>query len=340
MRVLELFAGCGGAALAWHRAGAEHVGFVERDPFARRVLARHWPGVPQHDDVTIFDASAYRGRVDVLSGGPPCQPVSHAGARRGQADERWLWGAFIAAAVACEAPVVVAENPPALLSANEGDAFYAVLCALGDAGYVVEWDCLAAGTVGAPHRRDRVWVVASRVGPVLPASDSQPSMFAGRPAAWPRAGRWKRHRLTASAERWPAPSPLPWETASGVGALPTPIATDGTKAPTNSLARTVETGARKGRANRPLSDGRLSPDLAEWMMGMPLGWTRPDGASLLDAAPAPWLPDLTPTIGLTTEREHRRDRLRCAGNSVCVPAAETIARLVTARAASRPAADG
>lgn len=337
MRVLELFAGCGGMALAWHRAGAEPVAFVERDPFARRVLARHWPDVPQHDDVTTFGASVYRGRVDVLSGGPPCQPVSRAGLGLGMADDRWLWGAFVAAAVACEAPVVVAENPPALLTANGGDAFFAVLCALGDAGYVVEWDRLAAGTVGAPHRRDRVWIVASRVGPMLPATDGQPPMFPGRPSSWPSSGSWERGRLTARSERWLMSNPLPWEVAADADALPTPTARDGKDGTAESCSN-VEANALLGRevhARAALDGGRLAPELPEWMMGMPLGWTRPDGPPLLDAGHSPWLPDLTRELALTTEREHRRPRLRCVGNSVCVPAAERIASLVAASLEAR-----
>lgn len=419
-RVLELFAGCGGMALAWHRAGAEPIAFVERDPFARRVLARHWPDVPQHDDVVTFDASRYRGRVDVLSGGPPCQPVSRAGLGLGMADDRWLWGAFVAAAAACEAPVVVAENPPALLTANGGDAFYAVLCAFGDAGYAVEWDRLAAGTVGAPHRRDRVWIVASRVGPLLPPVDGQPSMLAGRPASWPSSGRWHGGRLTVCAERWSAPRVFPWQACAGhdfkpgdlvnvrcgcdgcesptdlrgsvvsvngdsvgvdaggdvdcypwewvfpaspVGLLPTPSHRD--HRDPNSAASQASRNAGCARGQQlpnhladagiiprggPADDPRrLAPELPEWMMGMPLGWTRlapgaviksalaftstpdiPEGSlpPLLDAEPQPWLPDLTAELALTTEREHRRPRLRCVGNSVCVPAAERIARLV------------
>lgn len=409
--MLELFAGCGGFALGWHRAGAEPVAFVERDPFARSVLARHWPGVPQHEDVATFDAGAYRGAVDVVSGGPPCQPVSSAGKRRGQADERWLWGAFVAAAVACDAPVVVAENPPALLTADGGDAFFAVLCALGDAGYSVEWDCLAAGTLGAPHRRERVFIVARRDGKTW-ARLGQPSMFRGRPAAWPSAGAWRSHRLTTRERAWPTPSPLPWELAADSGALPTPQAHDAKGSPgmpaqlrgsfeaslpaavrralptptaslhndgesvesfdarrlvlaerhgnngagvplavearrralptptvrdgkdgTAEACSAVEPNALLGRVvhqRAELAGGRLSPSLPEWMMGFPLGWTLPDGPPLLASAPSlwPWLPDRTAELALTTERTHRRDRLRCVGNAVCVPVGEFVAREV------------
>lgn len=409
-RVLEAFAGLGGQALGWHRAGAEHVGFIERAPFCRRLLARHWPAVPVFDDVLTFDSAPYRGRVDVLSGGPPCQPVSSAGLRRGTSDDRWLWGAFVGLAVAVDAPMVVAENPPGLLSAQGGDAMYAVLCAFGDAGYSVEWDILAAGTLGAPHRRERVFLVARRDGCWTWRGRGQASLFPGRPAAWPQAGRWSRHTLTVCERRWPTPRPLPWESAADAEALPTPPATDAADRdwqdsrgvhyatlggaakvaagvePQPELRRALPTPqahdaqgapgatarARRGfMASLPartalptptardgkdgtakscagvevnallgrevhtravLAGGRLSPALPEWMLGLPADWSQPDGPSLLDAPSRPYLPDLTAEVALTTEREHRRPRLRGLGNACQVEVAEAIARGVLASA--------
>jgi DNA (cytosine-5)-methyltransferase 1 len=331
MRVLEAFAGLGGLALGWHRAGAEHVAFIEREPFAQRILRRHWPGVPVHDDVLAFDARPYRGRVDVLSGGPPCQPVSAAGRRRGVQDERWLWGAFVDLAVALDAPVVVAENPPGIFSAQGGDAFAAVLHALGDAGYSVEWDVLAAGTVGAPHRRDRVFVVARRDGRwTWRAETVAPRLFPGRPGAWSWAGRWERGRLSVCGRQWPTPDPLPWETAADASALPTPDA--------NMAKGASREGQRRGQLNEAIREwegpGRLNPALPEWMMGFPADWSWPEGPSLTDAESRPWLPDLTAELALTHETEHRRPRLRALGNAVCVPVGEQIARSVLASAFS------
>ena len=148
-RVLEAFAGCGGQALGWHRAGVEHVGLVERDEYAAAVLRRHFPGVPVLSDALALDPAEWRGRVDVLTGGPPCQSASHAGLRKGRADERWLWGWFVDFAAAIEAPLVVAENPPGLFSVENGEGFASILHAFGDHGYAVEWDTLAAGTLSA-----------------------------------------------------------------------------------------------------------------------------------------------------------------------------------------------
>ena len=411
MRVLEAFAGCGGQALGWHRAGAEHVGFIERDPFAARVLARHFPGVPVLDDVLTINPDGWRGRVDVLTGGPPCQPASSAGQRKGTADERWLWGTFIDLAAAIEAPTVVAENPVGLFSVGNGDGFASILHAFGDHGYAVEWDTLAAGTLGAPHRRERVFIVARRYGWRTWARDGQQSMFPGRPGAWPWAGRWEGGRLTTRERAWPTPNPLPWEVAADVEALPTPSAgqhnydedidqwearraelaekhgnngagvplgievrrralptpqahdmkgapgasaqdaggfqsslpaevrrralpTPTTRDHTDGTAEAcsgVEVNALLGReirARAAKDGGRLSPALPEWMMSFPPEWSLPDGPPLVDAPSRPMLPDMTAVLGLTTEKEHRRDRLRCLGNACDVTVAEFIAREV------------
>src|SRR5215831_4242950 len=90
-RMLDLFAGIGGFALAASWAGYETVLFVEIDPFCRRVLRKNFPGVPIHDDIRTLSACDVPGPVDLLTGGFPCQPVSLAGQRRGAADDRWLW---------------------------------------------------------------------------------------------------------------------------------------------------------------------------------------------------------------------------------------------------------
>jgi DNA (cytosine-5)-methyltransferase 1 len=94
MNGLSLFSGIGGLDLGLERAGIRTVGQVEIDLWCRRVLAKHWPDVPRHDDVrTAADwwLSRRRPRVHLVSGGPPCQPVSDAGRKMAQQDERWLW---------------------------------------------------------------------------------------------------------------------------------------------------------------------------------------------------------------------------------------------------------
>ncbi|TAL45480.1 MAG: DNA cytosine methyltransferase [Salinibacterium sp.] len=162
MRCLELFAGIGGFPLAWQRLGWEHVGFVEIDPWCRAVLEKHWPMVPQHDDIKTYSATALRGYVDLVSGGPPCQPASVAGKRRGADDERWLWPDFLRVVSECHPRWVVAENPPGLVSLQPRGLDW-ILSKLEEAGYETEAVVLGAHDIGAPHLRRRVWIVAHAI---------------------------------------------------------------------------------------------------------------------------------------------------------------------------------
>ena len=181
MRFGSLFSGIGGLDLGLERAGWECAWQVELDEWCRAVLARHWPDVPRWDDAATFpplarmgDAdSSYstwderfwftwpsgfttRGSVDLICGGFPCQPVSHAGKRLGQADERWLWPEFARIVRLLRPRYVLVENVPGLLTRGMGD----VLGDLAASGYDTEWDCIPAAAVGAPHLRYRVFIVA------------------------------------------------------------------------------------------------------------------------------------------------------------------------------------
>lgn len=113
MNVLSLFSGIGGLELGLERAGMTVVGQVEIDPFCRRVLAKHWPEVPRHDDVRTAVAwwlDRARPAVDVVAGGFPCQPFSNAGHKRGIADERWGWPWMADVVRAVRPRFVVMEN--------------------------------------------------------------------------------------------------------------------------------------------------------------------------------------------------------------------------------------
>jgi DNA (cytosine-5)-methyltransferase 1 len=176
MNVLSLFSGIGGLELGLERAGMTVVGQVEIDPFCRRVLAKHWPEVPRHDDVRTaveWWLGAARPRVDVVCGGFPCQPVSLAGLGRAQEDERWLWPSMWAVLRDLRPRWAVLENVPGLLGRGMG----AVLGNLAEIGYDTEWDCVPASAVGALHRRDRVFIVAYPEGDGWGAR--RPGRFAG-----------------------------------------------------------------------------------------------------------------------------------------------------------------
>lgn len=163
LNVLSLFSGIGGLDLGLQRAGMTIAGHVESDPYCRQILERHWPEVPQHDDVrTALEwwASQPRPRVDVVAGGFPCQPVSWAGKGLGREDERWLWPAFADVVRVLRPRYVLVENVTAL--ANRGLAD--VLGSLAGLGFDAVWNRVAAASVGAPHRRWRLFVIASHPG--------------------------------------------------------------------------------------------------------------------------------------------------------------------------------
>jgi DNA (cytosine-5)-methyltransferase 1 len=162
---VSLFSGLGGLDLAVEAVtGFRCVAQVERDPACLAVLERHWPGVPRWDDVRSFPAthpSLGLGQVDLVCGGFPCQPVSVAGKRRGTDDERWLWPEFARVLGALRPRYAFVENVPGLLTANGGRAFSEVLGDLAALGYDAIWGCLRASDVGAPHRRERLFILAT-----------------------------------------------------------------------------------------------------------------------------------------------------------------------------------
>lgn len=162
MTQIELFAGIGGFGLAGHWAGIETVCQVEIDPFCQRVLEKNFPHAQRHADIHTFDGRSWRGSVDIVSGGFPCQPYSHAGQRKGNDDDRALWPEMLRVIREIEPTWVIGENVAGLLSMDGGRVFDGIVSDLEDAGYTVEAFVIPACAVGAPHRRDRVWIVAHR----------------------------------------------------------------------------------------------------------------------------------------------------------------------------------
>lgn len=155
MNVGSLFAGIGGFDLGLERAGMRTVWQVEQSEFCRAVLQRHFPHAERYEDVRYVGTHNLQP-VDVVCGGFPCQPVSVAGRKRGQDDERWLWPEFARIIRELRPRYVVVENVPGLLNRGMAD----VLGDLAACGYDAEWDCLPAAAFGAPHLRDRVWLLA------------------------------------------------------------------------------------------------------------------------------------------------------------------------------------
>jgi len=157
MKFVSLFAGIGGLDVGLERAGHECVGQVEIDDYATRVLEKHWPDVPRIRDVKDFKGHEF-GEFDMLVGGYPCQPFSIAGSRQGERDNRHLWPEVLRILRAVRPRYLLVENVTGHLTLGFGQ----VLGDLAESGYDAEWDCIPAAAVGAPHRRDRVFIIGHR----------------------------------------------------------------------------------------------------------------------------------------------------------------------------------
>src|SRR5581483_8933630 len=163
LTVGSLFSGIGGIDLGLERAGMRVIWQSEIDPYASKILAKHWPEVPNLGDIKKIEWSEVE-RPDVVAGGFPCQPVSAAGHKRAQEDPRWLWPEFARCLRELRPRFAILENVPALLTVASGAAAQEVFGDLALLGYDTEWDRLSAAEVGAPHLRNRIFVVAYPVG--------------------------------------------------------------------------------------------------------------------------------------------------------------------------------
>lgn len=176
MRHLDLCSGIGGFALAARWMGWETVGFAEIDPFCCRVLKKHWPEVPNYGDIAAVPTGL---RADIITAGLPCQPYSCAGKRLGAADDRALWPLAFRVIAGIRPAWIVLENVAGFIEM----ALSGVLADLESEGYETQAIVLPACAVNAPHRRDRVWVIAhdagriavpdaSRIGERKPANEA------------------------------------------------------------------------------------------------------------------------------------------------------------------------
>ncbi len=197
----SLFTGIGGFDIGLERAGMKCLWQVENDAHCQRVLGRHWPDVKRYGDISGVSGVE---RVDVLCGGFPCQDISNAGKRAGIDGERsGLWSEYDRLIRELRPRYVIVENVAALLGRGMGR----VLGDLAASGYDAEWQVIRASDFGAPHQRNRVWILAypnSQGGPRLVSSENL-----GAIGPW----RWNgKEDLRAIADapfirgyRWPQP---------------------------------------------------------------------------------------------------------------------------------------
>lgn len=153
----SLFSGIGGFDLAAEHAGFQNVFQVENNPWCLRVLEKNFPNVVRYGDIIRFNAKPYAGQIDLLTGGFPCQPFSFASPnRKGKTDNRYLWPEMFRVIDEIRPRFVIAENVPGIIRL----ALDQVLFDLESIGYTVWPFIIPACAKDAPHRRDRVWIIA------------------------------------------------------------------------------------------------------------------------------------------------------------------------------------
>jgi DNA (cytosine-5)-methyltransferase 1 len=156
----SLFSGIGGFDLAAEWMGWENIFHCEWNEFGKNSLQYYWPKSISYGDITKTDFTIHRGRIDVLTGGFPCQPYSSAGKRLGKEDDRHLWPSMLRAISEIKPRWIVGENVRGLINWNGGMVFDEVQADLEAEGYEILPFLLPACAVNAPHRRDRIWFVA------------------------------------------------------------------------------------------------------------------------------------------------------------------------------------
>jgi len=295
LRLLDLFSGIGGFSYAAERlvGGYETVGFCEIDPFCKQILNKHWPDVEVFEDVRRTDDFVRCGRVDIITGGYPCQPFSLAGKQKGVEDDRHLWPAMFELIKQKRPAFVVGENVAGHITLGLDQ----VLFDLESEGYTARPFVVPACAVDAPHRRDRVWVVAEYVGDPNSSVSSrdEPASVIGR----------RQPGLEARREAVPDSDSARQRASQGCG--------------------------QDGRDEAGHDTGRLCSDVAD--AGEAGLEARQDFGNdrqqKLQAAVRPcwWLPE--PSVGRVAHGVSRRvDRLKSLGNSIVPQVAAQILRAI------------
>ena len=189
MKVLDLFSGIGGFSLGLEWAGMSTVAMCEKDPYCRKILAKHWPDLTIHEDIRNLDGKKYRNSIDLVAGGFPCQPFSVAGKRKGADDDRHLWPEMLRVIKEAKPRWVIGENVFGFINMALDD----VQADLEREHYEVRKFVLPAVAVDAHHRRDRIILIAYSNSPAvwnLPERQAQgrDNLQAGRQAITPDNG--------------------------------------------------------------------------------------------------------------------------------------------------------
>jgi DNA (cytosine-5)-methyltransferase 1 len=288
MNELHLFAGAGGGILGSELLGHRTVCAVEIEEYPRKVLLQRQrdgilPWFPIWDDICTFDGTPWRGIVDIVAGGFPCQDISSAGKGAGIEGKRsGLWGQMVRVVREVRPRFVFVENSPMLTSRG----LYRVLGDLAEMGYDARWCVLGADDVGAPHRRKRIWILA------YPQHSGRAETENNREHTGIQPLCEKKPEKT-----WPTPT-CSWSQGREGG----------------SGAREKFTRHTGSYENTSKMVRQLNPDWVEWLMGWPIGWTRTENINLdwRDWSVDPADTGEVPRVG--TNIPDRAKRLKAIGN--------------------------
>ena len=288
----DVFSGVGGISLAAESAGFTTVGFCEIDEYATKVLQKHWPDVPIFGDIKKLTKESFYERTGLrtaflVSFAPPCQPASVAGKRRGDKDDRWLWGEAIRIVREIQPTWAIFENPYGIITLQDGMAFEQVLSDLENEGYEVHPFVVPACAVDAPHRRDRIAIIANSA---LCGRDGEQAAESGehqgkRPRATGRCCRLARSRIVSNAD-----NSAPTRQREHSGEIHADTEPEGLGKRSSARRWTIKRrvcGISYGFSNRLHGNMTWPPE-----------------------------PDIPRVV---TGQKNRKERLRCLGNAVCPP---------------------
>ena len=277
---LSLFSGIGGLDLAAEWAGFTTVGQCEWADYPTKILEKHWPDVPRWRDIRTLTGESFYERtglrtVDVVSGGFPCQPFSVAGKRTGKDDDRYLWPEMLRVIREIQPTFVIGENVPGIVNL----ALDTVLSDLENEGYTTQAFVIPACGVDAPHKRERVCILAYAIGggsamrrhrKLQNAQGDARSRidYGGRTAA-----------VFAGKRRENESGPAGMADGLRAGIYGADSDTDGKRIPGRGNEQNFPVGGYKHRLCElleltPLGKiGLMNPEYLEWLMGYPIGWT-------------------------------------------------------------------
>jgi DNA (cytosine-5)-methyltransferase 1 len=305
----SMFSGIGGLDLGLEWAGMRVIWQAENQPYCCRVLARHWPHVPNHGDVSLIDWR-YVERPNLIAGGYPCQPFSQAGKRQGENDPRHVWP-YMANALRHLRPTwALLENVPGHRSLGFGE----VLADLARLGYDAQWESVSAAAFGAPHLRWRVFIVAY----------TDPSRWGERSGQQRPA--WRDQSANGSAATLADPDGKQLRVSTG--SVPTaPRAQQGQAQERQRL----RSNARNGSSTVADTTGTGRPDRRQWS-------DQTNGHATTKRSSQRRRPDwsVEPNVGrMVNGLPNRVDRIRGLGNAVVPQVAEWFGQQIMAAEAAR-----